>query len=174
MRSAAPCGAAKDPVFFVYRAVDVRRRWSCACLLVLFCRCVAPDHALCFVSVLSAYSLQASCVVFEALRGDCGFFQPAAAMSVCLWRPTGRLRSRAALGGPARRNFSESLGRSRGVTFGFFFVGRLRPAPQRERPFGSPGVCSGPPRRLAAASRRRVLGGWGLRDLAGSALGSRT
>ena len=41
-------------------------------MLVLFCRCVAPDHALCLVSVLSAYSLQASCVVFEALR-------------VCLW-----------------------------------------------------------------------------------------
>ena len=63
------------PRFFlhvIYRAVDVRRRWSCACLLVLFCRCVAPDHALCLVSVLSAYSLQASCVVFEALR-------------VCLW-----------------------------------------------------------------------------------------
>ena len=63
MWSAAPCGAAKDPEFFVYRAVDVRRRWSCACLLVRFWRCVAPDHALCFVSVLSAYSLQASCVV---------------------------------------------------------------------------------------------------------------
>ena len=58
--------------FRAYRAVDVRRRWSCACLLVLFCRCVAPDHALDLVSVLSAYSLQASCVVFEALR-------------VCLW-----------------------------------------------------------------------------------------
>ena len=72
MWSAAPCGAAKDPDFFVYRAVDVRRRWSCACLLVLFWRCVAPDHALDLVSVLSAYSLQASCVVFEALR-------------VCLW-----------------------------------------------------------------------------------------
>ena len=69
----AACGqAAEDLEFFVYRAVDVRRRWSCACLLVLFCRCVAPDHALCLVSVLSAYSLQASCVVFEALR-------------VCLW-----------------------------------------------------------------------------------------
>ena len=65
----AACGqAAEDLEFFVYRAVDVRRRWSCACLLVLFCRCVAPDHALCLVSVLSAYSLQASCVVFEALR----------------------------------------------------------------------------------------------------------
>ena len=54
------------PSFFlhvIYRAVDVRRRWSCACLLVLFCRCVAPDHALDLVSVLSAYSLQASCVV---------------------------------------------------------------------------------------------------------------
>ena len=63
MWSAAPCGAAKDPDFFVYRAVDVRRRWSWACLLVRFWRCVAPDHALCFVSVLSAYSLQASCVV---------------------------------------------------------------------------------------------------------------
>ena len=60
----AACGqAAEDLEFFVYRAVDVRRRWSCACLLVLFCRCVAPDHALCLVSVLSAYSLQASCVV---------------------------------------------------------------------------------------------------------------
>ena len=60
----AACGqAAKDPDFFVYRAVDVRRRWSWACLLVLFCRCVAPDHALCLDSVLSAYSLQASCVV---------------------------------------------------------------------------------------------------------------
>ena len=44
-----------------YRAVDVRRRWSCACLLVLLE--VAPDHALRLVSVLSAYSLQASCVV---------------------------------------------------------------------------------------------------------------
>ncbi len=32
-------------------------------MLVLFCRCVAPDHALDLVSVLSAYSLQASCVV---------------------------------------------------------------------------------------------------------------
>ena len=65
----AACGqAAEDLEFFVYRAVDVRRRWSWACLLVLFCRCVAPDHALCLVSVLSAYSLQASCVVFEALR----------------------------------------------------------------------------------------------------------
>ena len=62
MWSAAPCGAAKDPEFFVYRAVDVRRRWSCACLLVRFCRCVAPDHALDLVSVLRAYSLQASCV----------------------------------------------------------------------------------------------------------------
>ena len=54
------------PRFFlhvIYRAVDVRRRWSCACLLVRFWRCVAPDHALCFVSVLSAYSLQASCGV---------------------------------------------------------------------------------------------------------------
>jgi hypothetical protein len=71
--SAAPCGAAKDPDFFVYRAVDVRRRWSCACLLVLFCRCVAPDHALCFVSVLSAYSLQASCV-----------------LRAWSWRPVGR------------------------------------------------------------------------------------
>ena len=60
----AACGqAAEDLEFFAYRAVDVRRRWSCACLLVLFCRCVAPDHALCLVSVLSAYSLQASCVV---------------------------------------------------------------------------------------------------------------
>ena len=60
----AACGqAAEDLEFFVYRAVDVRRRWSWACLLVLFCRCVAPDHALCLVSVLSAYSLQASCVV---------------------------------------------------------------------------------------------------------------
>ena len=69
----AACGqAAEDLEFFVYRAVDVRRRWSCACLLVRFWRCVAPDHALCLVSVLSAYSLQASCVVFEALR-------------VCLW-----------------------------------------------------------------------------------------
>jgi len=68
MRSAACGQAAEDLEFFVYRAVDVRRRWSWACLLVLFCRCVAPDHALCLVSVLSAYSLQASCVVFEALR----------------------------------------------------------------------------------------------------------
>ena len=60
----AACGqAAEDLEFFVYRAVDVRRRWSWACLLVLFCRCVAPDHALCLVSVLSAYSLQASCVI---------------------------------------------------------------------------------------------------------------
>ena len=60
----AACGqAAEDLEFFVYRAVDVRRRWSCACLLVRFWRCVAPDHALCLVSVLSAYSLQASCVV---------------------------------------------------------------------------------------------------------------
>ena len=60
----AACGqAAEDLVFFLYRAVDVRRRWSWACLLVLFCRCVAPDHALCLVSVLSAYSLQASCVL---------------------------------------------------------------------------------------------------------------
>ena len=60
----AACGqAAEDLEFFVYRAVDVRRRWSWACLLVRFCRCVAPDHALCLVSVLSAYSLQASCVV---------------------------------------------------------------------------------------------------------------
>ena len=60
----AACGqAAEDLGFFVYRAVDVRRRWSCACLLVRFWRCVAPDHALCLVSVLSAYSLQASCVV---------------------------------------------------------------------------------------------------------------
>ena len=63
MRSAAPCGAAKDPEFFAYRAVDVRRRWSWACLLVRFWRCVAPDHALDLVSVLRAYSLQASCVV---------------------------------------------------------------------------------------------------------------
>ena len=63
----AACGqAAEDLEFFlhvIYRAVDVRRRWSWACLLVRFWRCVAPDHALCFVSVLSAYSLQASCVV---------------------------------------------------------------------------------------------------------------
>ena len=73
MWSAAPCGAAKDPEFFVYRAVDVRRRWSCACLLVRFWRCVAPDHALCLVSVLSAYSLQASCVAGRALRCVCGF-----------------------------------------------------------------------------------------------------
>ena len=68
----AACGqAAEDLEFFlhvIYRAVDVRRRWSWACLLVRFWRCVAPDHALCLVSVLSAYSLQASCVVFEALR----------------------------------------------------------------------------------------------------------
>ena len=65
----AACGqAAEDLEFCVYRAVDVRRRWSWACLLVRFWRCVAPDHALCLVSVLSAYSLQASCVVFEALR----------------------------------------------------------------------------------------------------------
>ena len=60
----AACGqAAEDLEFFVYRAVDVRRRWSCACLLVRFWRCVAPDHALCLDSVFSAYSLQASCVV---------------------------------------------------------------------------------------------------------------
>ena len=60
----AACGqAAEDLEFFVYRAVDVRRRWSWACLLVRFWRCVAPDHALCLDSVLSAYSLQASCVV---------------------------------------------------------------------------------------------------------------
>ena len=60
----AACGqAAEDLEFFVYRAVDVRRRWSCACLLVRFWRCVAPDHALDLASVLSAYSLQASCVV---------------------------------------------------------------------------------------------------------------
>ena len=32
-------------------------------MLVRFWRCVAPDHALDLVSVLSAYSLQASCVV---------------------------------------------------------------------------------------------------------------
>ena len=65
----AACGqAAEDLEFFLQRAVDVRRRWSWACLLVRFCRCVAPDHALCLDSVLSAYSLQASCVVFEALR----------------------------------------------------------------------------------------------------------
>ena len=69
----AACGqAAEDLEFFVYRAVDVRRRWSCACLLVRFWRCVAPDHALDLVSVLSAYSLQASCVAGRALR-------------VCLW-----------------------------------------------------------------------------------------
>ena len=78
-----------------------------------------------------------------------------------------------ALGDRAKRKLSESFGRSRGVTFGFFFVGRLRPAPQRERPFGSPGVCSGPPRRPAAASRRRVLGGSTL-VCAGRALGSKT
>ena len=69
----AACGqAAEDLEFFVYRAVDVRRRWSWACLLVLFCRCVAPDHALCLDSVLSAYSLQASCVVFTVLWGPVG------------------------------------------------------------------------------------------------------
>ena len=70
------------PRFFlhvIYRAVDVRRRWSWACLLVLFCRCVAPDHALCLDSVLSAYSLQASCVVFE--RYGCVLL----ALRVCLW-----------------------------------------------------------------------------------------
>ena len=70
----AACGqAAEDLEFFVYRAVDVRRRWSCACLLVRFWRCVAPDHALCLVSVLRAYSLQASCVTGWALRCVCGF-----------------------------------------------------------------------------------------------------
>jgi len=64
------------PSFFlhvIYRAVDVRRRWSCACLLVRFWRCVAPDHALCFVSVLRAYSLQASCVVSRCYGCVCGF-----------------------------------------------------------------------------------------------------
>ena len=70
----AACGqAAEDLEFFVYRAVDVRRRWSCACLLVRFWRCVAPDHALCLVSVLSAYSLQASCVVTRRYGCVCGF-----------------------------------------------------------------------------------------------------
>ena len=64
----AACGqAAEDLEFFVYRAVDVRRRWSWACLLVRFWRCVAPDHALCLDSVLSAYSLQASCVVVTSV-----------------------------------------------------------------------------------------------------------
>ena len=62
-------GPVRRAPFFIYRAVDVRRRWSCACLLVRFWRCVAPDHALCFVSVLSAYSLQASCVVVAATVG---------------------------------------------------------------------------------------------------------
>ena len=93
MWSAAPCGAAKDPEFFVYRAVDVRRRWSCACLLVRFWRCVAPDHALCFVSVLSAYSLQASCVVYG-----------------CLWRPVDRS------GGVGRALGAKTLGEPRALS----------------------------------------------------------
>ena len=93
MWSAAPCGAAKDPEFFVYRAVDVRRRWSWACLLVRFWRCVAPDHALCFVSVLSAYSLQASC-----------------ALRVCLWRPVGRS------GGVGRALGAKTLGELRALS----------------------------------------------------------
>ena len=84
------------PRFFlhvIYRAVDVRRRWSCACLLVLFCRCVAPDHALCLVSVLSAYSLQASC-----------------ALRVCLWRPVG------GSGGVGRALGAKTLGEPRALS----------------------------------------------------------
>ena len=93
MWSAAPCGAAKDPDFFVYRAVDVRRRWSCACLLVRFWRCVAPDHALCFVSVLSAYSLQASC-----------------ALRAWSWHPVGRS------GGVGRALGAKTLGEPRALS----------------------------------------------------------
>ena len=90
----AACGqAAEDLEFFVYRAVDVRRRWSCACLLVRFWRCVAPDHALCLDSVLSAYSLQASC-----------------ALRVGLWRPVGRS------GGVGRALGAKTLGEPRALS----------------------------------------------------------
>ena len=93
MWSAAPCGAAEDRDFFAYRAVDVRRRWSCACLLVRFCRCVAPDHALDLVSVLRAYSLQASCV-----------------LRLCSWRPVGRS------GGVGRALGAKTLGELRALS----------------------------------------------------------
>ena len=93
----AACGqAAEDLEFFlhvIYRAVDVRRRWSWACLLVRFWRCVAPDHALCLDSVLSAYSLQASC-----------------ALRVCSWRPTG------CCGGVGRACGAKTLGEPRALS----------------------------------------------------------
>ncbi len=99
------------PRFFlhvIYRAVDVRRRWSWACLLVRFWRCVAPDHALCLVSVLSAYSLQASCVVVASVGP--------------LWRRLGVSRSENS------RRASGALAASRLVSSSSGVYGRRRSA----------------------------------------------
>ena len=119
----AACGqAAEDLEFFVYRAVDVRRRWSCACLLVRFWRCVAPDHALDLVSVLRAYSLQASCVVV--------------ASSGPLWRRRAGVRSENS------RRASGALAASRDV-FGSFAKFR---APRRASGLVAALVCARCPR----------------------------
>ena len=123
------------PSFFlhvIYRAVDVRRRWSCACLLVRFWRCVAPDHALCFVSVLSAYSLQASCVVV--------------ASGGSLWRRWAGSRSENS------RRASGALAASRDVFVSLAKFGAFRRFPQRERPSGSPGKSREPPSLIAAVA----------------------
>ena len=112
MWSAAPCGAAKDPDFFVYRAVDVRRRWSCACLLVRFWRCVAPDHALCLVSVLSAYSLQASCGVTGGFVASGG---PLWRRVACVWSENSLRASGALAASRLISSSSESLVKCRSV-----------------------------------------------------------
>ena len=118
----AACGqAAEDLEFFAYRAVDVRRRWSWACLLVRFWRCVAPDHALCLVSVLSAYSLQASCVAVASggpLR-----------------------RRRAGARSENSRRASGALAASRDV---FVSLAKFLARSPCGRSFGSPDVCSVP------------------------------
>lgn len=123
------------PSFFlhvIYRAVDVRRRWSCACLLVRFWRCVAPDHALCFVSVLRAYSLQASCGVTGVVVASGG----------SLWRRRAGSRS---------ENSRRASGALAASTFDFFFVVGRDWRPPREQPF----ECSG---SLWGASGRETHG----------------
>ena len=126
------------PRFFlhvIYRAVDVRRRWSWACLLVRFWRCVAPDHALDLVSVLRAYSLQASCGVTGVFVASVG----------PLWRRRAGWR---------RENSwraSGALAASRDVFVSLAKFGTVSP---HERPFGSPGVCSEPSRRRETRKRR--------------------
>ena len=126
------------PSFFlhvIYRAVDVRRRWSCACLLVRFCRCVAPDHALCLVSVLRAYSLQASCGVTGVVVASGG----------PLWRRRAGFRSENS------RRASGALAASRDV---FVSLAKFLAHSPCERPCGSPGVCPEPSRRRATRRRR--------------------